>query len=109
MSRIFRVAFRVMSPASAAGPFTSIRLAGLAAEPGGDGRVPRRRRRQDFDGDDGAEVVDRLVDPGHAALAEAAQDLVLAEEEVVGEAAEQDGGLVLRDVLVGDQPAGELV
>jgi hypothetical protein len=49
----------------------------------------------------------RLEDPGHAADADAVEQLVLVEVVVVGEPLEQPASLVLGDVLVGDQPPGE--
>ena len=80
---------------------------GLALEAAERFRVLGLGRRQHLDGDDLAELVDRLVDAGHAALADAVEDLVVVEEEVVGLAAQQQVRLVLGEVLVGDQPACE--
>src|SRR5262249_2923511 len=49
----------------------------------------------------------RPVDAGHAAPADALDDRVRPQEEALGVSAAEDGGLVLAEVAVVGQPAGE--
>ncbi len=80
---------------------------GLALEAAEEVRFAGPRRRQHLDGEDLAEPVLRLVDAGHAALAQPVEDLVIVEEEAVGVAAHQQRRLILGRVLVRRQPRGE--
>ena len=80
---------------------------GFALEAAEDVRALRPRRGQDLQGDDLAEAVDGLVNAAHLPLADAVEDLVPAEEEVVGAAALDERGLILGQCPLRDEKPAE--
>ena len=64
-------------------------------------------RGQDFERDHLAQRMNRLVNPPHLPFADAVENLVLAEEEVVRAATLEERGLVFREHALIDEVLAE--